>query len=150
MKKSALPGWIVALFAIAAVVLVPWTVGLLAYLPERHLDRHYDLAWAGFDAMMVCCLGLTAFFAWRRSGWVVVSASASAMMLFTDAWFDTLTASTRMQYLVALVTAACFEVPLALLCLWVAIRSGNRYFSRPRAEAPVPEPAHRVPVEPGA
>lgn len=132
MRKTLLPGWVVALFAATTLLLIPWTIGLVIILPSRHISHHWDAAWGGFDAMMICALGLTAFFAWRRSTWVTMSATASATLLLTDAWFDTLTAGGPMQFRVALVSAVGIEVPMALLCLWVAIRTARRSSGRER------------------
>jgi hypothetical protein len=125
---AALPKWIVRLFAGAALVLVPWTVLLYYSLPPSHLDRRWNLAWAGFDGALVVSLTLTAFFIWRKSGWVILAATAAATLLLVDAWFDTLTATVGWDYAGALVSAACVEVPLACLSLWIAFRAGRHFF----------------------
>jgi hypothetical protein len=119
---------LVRVFTICSVVLVPWTLWLLVSLPSSHLDRRWNLVWVGFDCALIGVLALTAYLSWRRSGWVVLAATAAATLLLTDAWFDTLTAGSGLEYAISLVTAA-IEVPLALLALWVAFRAGWRYFS---------------------
>ena len=129
VRDSAIPKWVVRLFAGAALLLVPWIVWLSYSLPISHLDLHWNLAWTGFDWAVVCSLALTAYFAWRKSGWVVVAATATATLLLTDAWFDTLAARVGPEYAVSLVSATCAEVPLALLSLWVAYRAGRRFFT---------------------
>ncbi|MGZ3676146.1 MAG: hypothetical protein ACXVCO_17725 [Ktedonobacterales bacterium] len=129
VRDSAIPKWIVRLFAGAALLLVPWIVWLSYSLPISHLDRHWNLAWIGFDCALVCSLALTAYFAWRTSGWVVVAATATATLLLTDAWFDTLAARIGPEYVASLMSATCAEVPLALLSLWVAFRAGRRFFT---------------------
>lgn len=128
-RDASLPQVIVRLFAGAALLLVPWTVWLSYSLPISHLARRWNLAWAGFDCALICALALTAYFAWRKSGWVVLAATATATLLLTDAWFDTLTARPGPEYAVSLVSAVCVEAPLALLSLWVAYRAGRRFFS---------------------
>jgi hypothetical protein len=128
MRDLALPRWIVRLFAGTALLLVPWTIWLFYSLPVSHLDRHWNVAWTGFDCALICSLILTAYFAWRKSGWVVLAATAAATLLLTDAWFDILTARMGTEYAASLISAACAEVPLALLSLWVAYRAGRRFF----------------------
>lgn len=127
-RHSAIPQWIVRLFAGAALLLVPWTIWLSYTLPVSHLDRQWNLAWTGFDCALICFLALTAYFAWRKSGWVVLAATAAATLLLTDAWFDILTARIGPEYATSLISAVCAEVPLALLSLWVAYRAGRRFF----------------------
>ncbi len=116
------------LFAGSALILVPWTVLLFYSLPPSHLDRRWNLAWVGLDCALMCSLALTAYLGWRGSGWIVVAATASATLLLTDAWFDTLTASMGFEYAVSLLSAACVELPLAVLSLWIVYRAGRRLF----------------------
>jgi hypothetical protein len=52
-------------------------------------------------------------------------------MLVCDAWFDTLTATTRTEVIVSLVEALAAELPLAALCLVMALRP--RRFAAARA-----------------
>lgn len=127
-RNSAIPRGIVRLFAGAALLLVPWTVWLSFSLPVAHLAHRWNLAWTGFDCALIAALALTAFLAWRQSGWVVLAATAAATLLLTDAWFDTLTARAGVEYAVSLVSAVGIEAPLALLSLWVAYRAGRRFF----------------------
>lgn len=128
VRDLGIPRGIVRLFAGAALLLMPWTVWLSLSLPVSHVDSHWNLAWTGFDCALICSLALTAYLAWRRSGWVVLAGTAAATLLLTDAWFDVVTARIGPEYAVSLVSAACAEVPLALLALWVAFRAGRRFF----------------------
>jgi hypothetical protein len=41
-------------------------------------------------------------------------------LLFVDAWFDVLTASSRSEFVVAIVEAAVVELPIAVICLLLA------------------------------
>jgi len=127
------PRWAVPLFAVAAIVLVPWVVFLVRMLPSAHHATHWDVAWAGFDgALALVLLGL-AIAAWRRSPWLQTFAAAAATLLFVDAWFDILTSSTRTELIVAITEAVLVELPLAILSLLVA---------RPKNRVPVPR--HQV------
>jgi hypothetical protein len=113
------PRWVAPLFLAVAAGLVPWTIYLAYVLPPRNLSRHWDLAWVGFDIAIFSMLLLTAWFARQRSSWIVLSATAAATLLVTDAWFDMVT-SGQEDLPVAVAEAVLLEIPLAVLCLWVA------------------------------
>jgi hypothetical protein len=59
--------------------------------------------------------------AWRRSPWLEGAATAAATLLFVDAWFDVLTASSRNELVIAIVEAAVVELPIAVFCLFLRI-----------------------------
>ena len=59
--------WVPALFALVGIGLLPWTLWLSVALPSHHLARHWDLAWAGFDVLLMSTLLGTAVAAVRRS-----------------------------------------------------------------------------------
>src|SRR6185312_8601452 len=50
--------------------LVLWTIWIAYDLPRRHVARHWDVAWAGFDVMMAALLLVTAYGAARRAVWL--------------------------------------------------------------------------------
>ncbi len=112
--------WIGVLFAAAAVALVPWMVFLVRALPSQHRSAHWDVAWGGFDIALALLLVGVAVAAWRRSPWLEGAATAAATLLFVDAWFDVLTASSRSELVIAIVEAAVVELPIAVFCLLLA------------------------------
>jgi len=114
------PRWVVPLFGLAALLLVPWVVLLVFALPSAHRAAHWDIAWAGFDVALALLLLAVAAAAWRRSAWLEGAATATATLLFVDAWFDVLTSSSRVELVVSIVEAAFVELPLAILCLLLA------------------------------
>ena len=114
------PDWVVPLFALAAVVLVPTVVLLVVFLPSTHQSEHWDIAWGGFDVVLALLLLAVAVTVWRRSPWLEGAATAAATLLFIDAWFDVLTSSSQAELILALVEAVLVELPLALLCLLLA------------------------------
>ena len=128
MKVPA-PRWVVPLFGLAAVLLVPWIVMLVYLLPSAQQASHWDIAWAGFDVGLALVLSGVALAAWRRSPWLEGAATAAATLLFVDAWFDVLTSSTRLDLIVAVVEAVFVELPLAVLCLLLA-RDAERRLAR--------------------
>jgi hypothetical protein len=107
------------LFSVLSILLIPWIAFLATVLPSRQLSRHYDLAWAGFDGMLLIALASTAYFALRRSRYLSVAATAAGTLLIVDAWFDILT-SRRRDVPIAITTAALVELPLAALCWWLS------------------------------
>jgi ascorbate-specific PTS system EIIC-type component UlaA len=112
--------WITLLFALAAIVLLPWTIFLVRSLPSTQSAAHWDIAWAGFDVALALLLLAVAVSAWRRSPWLEGAAAAAAALLAVDAWFDILTSSTHLELAVAVGEAVVVELPLAGLCVLLA------------------------------
>ena len=112
--------WVVPLFALAGIVLVPWLLFLVRRLPSMHESAHWDIAWAGFDLGLALLLLGVAVAAWRRSPWLEGAATAAAALLFVDAWFDVLTSSSHMELDVSIAEALLVELPLAIVCLLLA------------------------------
>jgi hypothetical protein len=112
--------WVVPLFSLAGIVLVPWILFVIRSLPSTHAAAHWDIAWAGFDFALALLLLGVAIAAWRRSPWLEGASTAAAALLAADAWFDILTSSTNVERAVAIAEAALAEVPLAVLLLLIA------------------------------
>jgi len=121
--------WVVPLFALSGIVLVPWIVFLVRSLPSTHAAAHWDIAWAGFDVGLALLLLGVAVAAWRRSPWLEGAATAAAALLVVDAWFDILTSSTNVELVTAIGEAVLIELPLAGLCLLLA-RDAERVLRR--------------------
>jgi hypothetical protein len=124
------PRWVVPLFGLGALLVLPWVALLVILLPSDHQAAHWDVAWAGFDIALALLFLAVAVAAWRRSPWFEGVATATATLLFVDAWFDVLTSSTQAELVVSLGEALFLELPLAVLCLLLA-RDAER-FLRPR------------------
>jgi hypothetical protein len=114
------PRWVAPLFTVLGAATVPWTVHLALTLPEQAGARHYRLAWVGFDLMLVALLLATAGLAWRGSRQVGLIASATAAVLVVDAWFD-LTTAQPADVRAAVLSAVLLELPLAVVCGWIAL-----------------------------
>jgi len=121
--------WVVPLFSLAGIVLVPWILFLIRSLPSTHAAAHWDIAWAGFDLALAFLLLGVAVAAWRRSPWLEGAATAAAALLAADAWFDVLTSSTSVERLVAIAEAGLVELPLVVLLLLLA-RDAEQVLSR--------------------
>lgn len=109
---------------------MPWSIVLWQSLPSDHLARHWNLAWSGFDFGLVLSLGLTALLGLRKSGWVIVPASAAGILLLIDAWFDCLTAKQGWEYVLSLSSATIVEVPMAIMAFWIAYSAGKHYIKK--------------------
>jgi hypothetical protein len=136
------PRWVAPLFAVAAIALIPWIVLLVSVLPSRDEAAHWDIAWGGFDVAMALLLLAVALAAWRRSPWLEGAATATATLLFVDAWFDVLTSSTRAELVAAVLAAVLVELPLAVLCLLLA-RDTERRLLAPALRLVEPDEAVR-------
>jgi hypothetical protein len=111
------------LLVLGGVVLVPWTLFLAYRLPAEHTSHHWDLAWVGFDVALAAALVATGVAVARRAPWALAAATAAATLLVCDAWFDNVLASGGHEHAEAALEAGFVELPLALLCVWLALDS---------------------------
>jgi hypothetical protein len=121
--RRAVGRWIMPVYALFAVAIVPWIVWLAWTLPERSVSAHYRLAWVGFDVLLCGALARTAYLAWRRSPFLVNVASATAALLVVDAWFDVTTSPGGHDLMVSALLALLVELPLAVMSLALAGRA---------------------------
>jgi hypothetical protein len=124
-KVPTVPWWVGPSFAVLAVGTVPWVVFLAVTLPRHATFVHYRGVWVGFDLALVGVLATTAVLGWRGRPRVTMAATAAATMLFVDAWFDVLTTPRRSGLWVSVVLAVAVEIPLALICLWIALHASQ-------------------------
>jgi hypothetical protein len=118
---------LLVLFGGAALLLVPWTIGIAHELPCRYVSAHWGVAWAGFDTALAVSLAMTGVAVYRRAAWLDRAAVATATLLAADAWFDVLTAGSATAVALASAEAVAIELPVAALCLFV-----GRRFTTPR------------------
>jgi|SRR5581483_5639159 len=114
IKDIYLPKWASILYAALAVVLVPWILALAEFLPARHVARHWDALWVGFDVIILFTIILTLYYILAKKIWVVVSAAALGTLFIVDAWFDILTSRPGREQTGSIIMGA-IEVGLALL-----------------------------------
>jgi hypothetical protein len=119
-ERVPLPRWVGPLLLVVALALGPWTLWLTYSLPSRHLTRHYDLAWVGFDVALLAAFAFTGWCVLRGTRWLVPAAAMTGTMLVCDAWFDCVTSSGGEQ-LEAILEASLAELPLAALCVFVVV-----------------------------
>jgi hypothetical protein len=107
-------------FALAGLVLIPWTVLLTLSLPVRHETENWKAVWAGFDLALAAALLATAICALRRSPWLAPVAASAGTLLLVDAWFDVTLEFGGPHLYSAVLEGAFLELPLAAICFWVA------------------------------
>jgi hypothetical protein len=118
-----LPRWPVLFYSLGAAILVPWIVYLSFSLPTRDLSNDWDVVWVGFDAFVVIVMVLTAYFAARRSVWVILAATALGTALLVDGWFDVMTAKDGKDTVQAIFLALFGELPVALISWYIALHT---------------------------
>jgi hypothetical protein len=119
-RPRPVPRWGAPVFAVLGAATVPWTVHLAMSLPQQAHTHNYRVSWVGFDVLLIVALLATAYYAWRGWRHVGVLAAATATMLVVDAWFD-MTTSGRADLVPAVLSAVLVELPLAVVCGWIAL-----------------------------
>jgi hypothetical protein len=138
----------VAVMVLSAVVLVPWIGYLGVTLPRVYVARHWDLAWVGFDVLLLVLIAATAVLGYLRRQLLVLTAFAAGVLLVCDAWFDVLTAHGD-ELTWSLATALAVELPLAGLLIAGALQvlrlvAARAWLLEPGAHAwqiPIPLPS---------
>lgn len=123
VDDTKLVRWTAPLFVGCAVILLPWIVIAGLTLPQRELSRNYDVAWAGYDVLLLIGLACTGVTALRRSRRLPIAASATGALLTADAWFDVLTTPGGWGLAEAVAMSLIAELPLAAICFWLAWHS---------------------------
>ena len=114
--------WAGPVFALFSLILLPWIIYLAFSLPSRQVSADYDVAWTGFDVMLLTALVSTGYFALRRSRYLATAAVATVTLLIVDAWFDVVTALPG-QRLEPVAEALLVELPLASVCVWLSLHT---------------------------
>jgi type IV secretory pathway component VirB8 len=114
--------WAGPAFVLFSLILLPWIVYLAYSLPSRQVSADSDIAWAGFDVMLLIALASTGYFALRRSRYLATAAAAAATLLVVDAWFDVVTTLPG-QRLEPVALAVLVELPLASVCVWLSLHT---------------------------
>jgi hypothetical protein len=118
--------WAAPLFGLGGVGLVVWTGYLAMSLPAQSVSPHYNVAWAGFDALLAGLVLTTALLAYVRSPQIASTSAATAALLLADAWFDVTTAAPGGPLLGAVLLAAFIELPAAVLALQIHRTASKR------------------------
>jgi len=139
-RPSTLRDWVVIAFGAIGIGLLPWALWLSASLRPRHVTHRWDVAWSGFDTGLAVLFLAAAVAAYRRSPWVGAITAALGTLLVTDAWFDIVLESHADEIRNAIMLAVFAELPLAVVCFWIALRT-ERFVARVLHLAPSGESA---------
>lgn len=139
-KKRAieLPRWAGPFYLAAGAITLVWAgvlfndfLGVPTRCPDTKVRcgaflttslRQYTLSWVVFDLALAAMLVVTGWLAMRRRDHVQLPAAVTGALLFVDAWFDTMSSPRRDRPL-AWAQAVFVELPLGVLCLWIARRA---------------------------
>ena len=105
----------------SGAALIPWLYVLARTLPSTARVTHWNVAWAGLDALEALGLLSTAVLRMRGNDRHRLTAAATGTLLVVDAWFDTVTAASGGELAGAVAMALGAELPLAAVCAAVAL-----------------------------
>jgi hypothetical protein len=109
-------------YVTAGVAMIPWLIYLAFTLPAGATDGHWALTWVGLDGCEALALLATGRLLLRADNRCVLAATATAVLLLTDAWFDVTSAAPGDELLVAIAMAVFAETPIAAACIALALR----------------------------
>jgi hypothetical protein len=115
-------------FTGAGLATVLWVFYLGASLPVSAEDAHWALGWVGLDSCEALALCATGLLLLRKDNRCALTATATAVLLVIDAWFDITSAAPGGELAVAIAMALCAEIPIALVCTALALRLIRRPF----------------------
>jgi hypothetical protein len=95
------------------VAFLGWIAVLALTLPTCYLANHWNVAWLGFDVMLLISLLATGWAVGTRRPWAGTALMVSAALLTGDAWFDMTTASGATATVVSIGLAVGVELPAA-------------------------------------
>ncbi|MFJ4658209.1 hypothetical protein ACIP5Y_43655 [Nocardia sp. NPDC088792] len=104
------------------IFLFPWIGYLSVSLPAQYKVHQWDIAWVGFDCLLVVAVGITAWCAWRKRQLFIPWAIITGTLLTCDAWFDIVMDWNTPGLWFSVLTAAVGELPLAALLFFAARR----------------------------
>lgn len=117
------PVWLGRGLVVVGAGMVPWLLVLARTLPASPRAAHWPIAWVGLDGLEALGLLVTGVALIRRRSWLCLAAAVTATLLVVDAWFDVITSAPGSATAVAIAMAACPELPMAVLCAVLAVRS---------------------------
>ncbi|MEU4799551.1 hypothetical protein [Streptomyces sp. NPDC023327] len=116
------------------LAMVPWLIVLHTWLPGTAESARWAWAWTGLDCLEAAGMLATGVLLRRGDPRGALTAAATATLLLVDAWFDTMTAAPGADLTSALLMAACAELPLAVTCAVLAVRTCSRAGAGPRRQ----------------
>jgi hypothetical protein len=77
----------------------------------------------GFDLALVLGLAATGWYVWRARTRAELPATITATLLVVDGWFDIMTSHGNDEVYGAIAASLLLELPLAAVCLWIALHA---------------------------
>ena len=102
--------------------MIPWLLYLAFTLPASATDAHWALAWVGLDSCEALALFATGRLLLRADNRCALAATATAVLLLTDAWLVVTSAAPGDELLTAIAMAVFAEAPISLACIALALR----------------------------
>jgi hypothetical protein len=121
-REHPLPRWVGLLFLAVCLGIIPQIVSLSSTLAHVQLANNWRTTWVGLDIAESLIFLLTAWFLFRQSRLVSITASIAFALLWLDAWFDVMTSISATDVAVSRTLAVFVELPLGVFCLLVALR----------------------------
>ena len=107
----------------AGLLLVPWLFYISVTLPSSTRAHNWSVMWTGIDAAEAVGLTVTGLFMWRHSRYRGIPAAFTAAVLILDAWVDVTSSAAGHATEMAVVMALAVEIPVAIVCLALAVTS---------------------------
>jgi len=107
--------------AAVACVMLPWLFYLGATLEGQTSVRMWSSTWIGLDCLEITGLVTTAILLLKRKTRVIMAATFTATLFLIDAWFDVMLSQAGADWDQALLSAFVGELPMALLCFYIAL-----------------------------
>ena len=103
---------------VAALSISGIIIFLFIDLPENYRATNWDIAWVGFDIILLLTILLTLWALFNHKQIAIVASSMSGTILIIDTWFDIVTSQPGRDFYIALVTGLLLEIPFALTLFW--------------------------------
>lgn len=117
-NKINLPSWLPWIYGTSIVWLVPWIIYLAYTLPPKQTMANWCPVWVGLDLAMAVLAAIIIYLIIKKSLWLPFPLIALSVLLFADAWFDTMTANGSSELTTAILMAVLGEIPWALFSIW--------------------------------
>ncbi|HEV3265935.1 MAG TPA: hypothetical protein VG014_10450 [Acidimicrobiales bacterium] len=145
----SVPRWFPISCVVGVVVLIPLFIIVASVAPRTAQLHNLRLFWTGLDIFEFIGLALTGWCLYRRSRYVVVTATITGTLLFSDAWFNFVTTVGK-QHRAAFVMALV-EVPVSFYSFVIARREISSWIVTPADDSGEGDegdgdrpPAHRL------
>lgn len=109
----------IALVLIVASLTISGIIIFLSIdLPYTYRATNWNLAWAGFDVLLLLTILLTLWALFNHKQIAIIASSMAGTILVIDTWFDIITSQPGRDFYVALATGLLLEMPFALTLFW--------------------------------